>query len=361
MAKSIKIDPETAEAAVLGGTVLGGGGGGWMEDGRKLAQTALKTGFSEILPLESLPADALLLTVSAVGAPSAGAGIVSTEDYVGAVEFFIQKTGLKIGGLISSEIGGLAVANGWVQSSILKIPVVDAPCNGRAHPLGLMGSMGLNRIKEYISLQAAVGGQAEKGNRVKILLQNSLEHSSQKVLDAAAQAKGMVAVARNPVPAKYVKENGAPGAIAAAIKLGRTILEHKASDPEEMGERIVRFFGGDMTLRGTVRRIDMQISGGLDVGKIDIEAGNVSYELTFWNEYMTLEEDGKRLATFPDLIMTVDAATNEPVISACIKENQEILLLVVSAERLILGSGVKDRKLLQKIEKTIGKHILKYF
>jgi len=47
--------------------------------------------------------------------------------------------GLSISGLISSEVGALGVVNGWVQSAALQIPVIDAPANGRAHPLGLMG------------------------------------------------------------------------------------------------------------------------------------------------------------------------------------------------------------------------------
>ena len=39
-------------------------------------------------------------------------------------------------------------------------------------------------------------------------------------------------------------------------------------------------------------------------------------QLTFWNEYATAEKDGKRLATFPDLIMTINAKTGEPVTTA---------------------------------------------
>ncbi|MEW6455822.1 MAG: AroM family protein [Acidobacteriota bacterium] len=105
MGRIIKINEETIEAAVLGGAVLGGGGGGWIEEGRKIAKLAFEKGFSEILPLEVLSEEALLLTVSAVGAPSTGSEMLSPDDYVRSVDFFIKKTGMKIDGLISSEIG----------------------------------------------------------------------------------------------------------------------------------------------------------------------------------------------------------------------------------------------------------------
>lgn len=357
MDKIVKIDRETAEAAVLGGSVLGGGGGGWIEEGNKLAQVALQNGFSEILPLEHLPDDAVLLTVSAVGAPSAGTGILKPNDYVRSVEVFTQKTGMEIDGLISSEIGALGVVNGWVQSAFLKIPVIDSPCNGRAHPLGLMGSMGLHKVEEYVSMQAVVGRKGEKGEPVELFFKNSLEEASQKILETARETKGMVAVARNPVQAKYVKQNGAPGSISMAIELGRIMLKNKEFGFKQFGDKILSFFGGDLKIKGKVIKVDLQIAGGLDVGKIDINVDNRIHELAFWNEYMTLEDEGKRIATFPDLIMTFDAETNHPVISAAIKENQEIVLLVVSKKRLILGEGVKDRELLKKVEKTIIKKI----
>jgi len=184
----MKIDKEAAEASILGGAILGGGGGGWIEEGRTLAQLALQRGFSKIHSLKDIPDEAVLLTVSAVGAPSAGSSILEPEDYVRAVEMFAEKTGIKIGGLISSEIGALGIVNGWLQSAALNIPVVDAPCNGRAHPLGLMGSMGLTKKEKYISRQTAVGGRAKSNNQVEAFFEGPLSEVSKKVRESAVTA-----------------------------------------------------------------------------------------------------------------------------------------------------------------------------
>lgn len=149
------------------------------------------------------------------------------NDFVRAVELLIEKSGIKIDGFISSEIGAFGVVNGWIQSAFLGIPVVDAPCNGRAHLLGLMGSMGLHREKDYVSIQTTVGGDFKRGNRVEAYYKGSMEKVAELVRESATRTDGMVAVARNPVSAKYVKENGAPGVIKMALMVGGILLNKR--------------------------------------------------------------------------------------------------------------------------------------
>jgi hypothetical protein len=422
----LKVYKGTIEAAVLGGAVLGGGGGGWIEEGRELARIAVDQGFREVLAIEDVPEDALLLTVSAVGAPSAGSAVLKPEDYVRSVKFFQEKTGMKIGGLISSEIGALGIVNGWVQSAFLNIPVIDAPCNGRAHPLGLMGSMALHRDREYVSFQTAVGGDNSKGNRIEAFFSGSLQEASKLVREASVKAGGLVAVARNPVPACYVKKNGAPGAIRMALGLGKILLEkskiqerNKIQDnekvqesertqesektpeykkmlasrkipgsekmlesnkilegkimpeaekisqskkygPDEAMNELVEHLGGDFLIKARVEKLSLRTEGGLDVGQMLLSEGKGHYGLTFWNEYMTLEADKRRIATFPDLIVTFDCETALPLISAQIKENCEVFVITVPSEKLILGAGVCDPALLKTVESAIGKEVLKF-
>jgi DUF917 family protein len=355
----IRIDKDTLEAAVLGGTVLGGGGGGWIDEGTRLGRLALERGFSEILSIDEFPADALLLTVSAVGAPSAGKDAVAPDDYVRAVELFIEKSQLKIDGLISSEIGAVGVVNGWLQSAAMSIPVADAPCNGRAHPLALMGSMDLGREAGYASLQAAVGRTGKGGNRIETFLNGPLEEVSGLIREISTQAGGMVAVARNPVPAQYVRGNGAPGAIDMAVRIGRVMMAYGDDGPQAAVERVLETLGGKFYLGGFIENVDLKTEAGLDIGLVRIKSEGRSVELCFWNEYMTLEIDGARLAVFPDLIMTFEAGSAKPLISAEIQEGQEIIAIASPREKLILGAGMRDAGLLQRIERAIGKEIIK--
>jgi DUF917 family protein len=105
-------------------------------------------------------------------------------------------------------------------------------------------------------------------------------------------------------------------------------------------------------------------AGGFDTGVLQVETGDESFELTFWNEYITLEKVGLgqpgRLATFPDLIATLDLDSGDPVSSADVKEGQGIAVVVVPASELLLGAGVKDPGLYKAVEETVGKDVIRY-
>ncbi len=351
MSKKIKIDKEKVEALILGGAVPGGGGGGWIEDAKVIAKEALKKGFSEIISLDALPGDATPLTISAVGAPTTGKGKLKPDDFFLAVDIFIEKSKKKVDGLIPSEIGAPGVVSGWLPSAIFEIPFVDAPCNGRAHPLGLMGSMELHKQTGFVSIQTAVGGLFWNKTRVEAFLAGSFEKISELVKESAIIAEEMVAVARNPVLARYVRKNGAPGAIKMALEVGE-ILQEKGRNPEETLEKVLNYLKGSLLITGVVEKVNIKREKGFDTGKIIVN-GKGKYELTVLNEYITLERDKERLATFPDLIMTFDHETARPIISADVKEKARVSIITVSSRHLILGSGVKDPYLLEKIKKII--------
>lgn len=140
---------EHIEAAVRGGGILGGGGGGRLEEGRRFARRAFATGSPRLIQAEDLPAEAMVVTVSVVGSPSTARADLGPEDYLRPVLELETRMEKPIAGLISSENGGAATVNGWLQSAALGIPVVDAPADGRAHPTGLMGALGLERLPGY--------------------------------------------------------------------------------------------------------------------------------------------------------------------------------------------------------------------
>ena len=350
----MKIDDNWVKAAIFGGSILGGGGGGSIKEGERLGKLALEFGNPIVLSLDQLPEDAFVLTLSAVGAPSAVDQCVTPLDYVKVVSLMMEHFEHKIDGLMTNEVGGLSVINGLIQSVILDIPLIDAACNGRAHPTGAMGSMGLSMKSDFISYQAAVGGSKEKHKHIEIFARGDLLSTSKIIRKAAEEAGGLVAVARNPVPVKYVKENGAVGAITQAVRVGEAYL--RAKEPEEKIKNVVEVLGGDVVGEGDVLSVELKNQGGFDVGRVMMS----DFELTFWNEYMTLETDGKRVATFPDLIMTMDKQTAYPLTSADVKKGQDLVIISVPHEKLNLGAGMRDIRLFYDVEKAIGKEIVKY-
>lgn len=356
MAKSIKLNEQLLQYAIIGGSILGGGGGGPRDSGLAAGRVAVEYGALELVDIMDIPDDTVIITASAVGAPAAPDKYVFPKDYVKTVRLFEENTGVKVGGIITNENGGTATVNGWIQASILGIPLIDAPCNGRAHPTGTMGSMGLNNVEEYVSYQAAVGGNPELGNYLECFFKGTIANTSKMVRQASIAAGGLVAVARNPVSAAYVKKNGALHGISHAIDTGRAFHKGLVKSPKDAVLSATEFLKGEIITEGRIEELNLNTTGGFDVGTVRVG----DYELTFWNEYMTLEKKGERLATFPDLIMTFDKITGMPATSAEIRQGQEITVIAVDRENLRLGSGMRDRKLMEEIEPIIAKDIIRY-
>ncbi|MCJ7623732.1 MAG: DUF917 family protein [Anaerolineaceae bacterium] len=351
----MKLSIDDVRAAVLGGAVLGGGGGGSMENGLELGERALRVGEPELVQIAEVPQDGIQLTCSYVGSPAAKHIHVEPEAYIRSVEMVVERIDSPVCGLISNECGGTAVVNGWFQGAVLGIPVVDAPCNGRAHPTGAMGSMGLHALPGYISMQAAAGGEAGAGRYLEMVVRGDLECASKLIRQASIQAGGMVAVARNPVEAGYVRRHGAPGAVQKSMEVGRLMLDAVPHGGAAVCEAAAAALDGKIIESGTVRAVVLSSSGGFDTGRVKVG----DYELVFWNEYMTLEKNAVRIGTFPDLIMTLDAHTGMPVTSAQILEGQQVALLLVPQQKLILGAGMFYPELYAQGEEALGMKLVK--
>ncbi len=354
----MKLDKKMVEAAVYGGAVLGGGGGGWIPSGLEFGKLAFDYGQPTLLALKDIPTDAILITVAAVGAPAAKERFLKPRDYVRAVEMLIKMTDGNVGGIITNENGASTTVNGWLQSAVLGLPVVDAPCNGRAHPISTMGGMGLSRVDGYISKQAASGGNPETGKKLELTVEGNIHYCSNVIRNMAVEAGGLVAVARNPVSAEYVAKNGAPDAILQAIQLGEVMISERNKGAKKVIEATASFLQGEVATWGRVTSFALETKGGFDVGEVTIKDGDELFDLTFWNEYMTLESKGERIATFPDLIMTLSMEDATPLTTAMLKEGQEVAIIKTHRKNLKLGAGMFDKDLYRRVEDAVRKSIL---
>lgn len=359
MYKVEKLTKDHIEPLVIGGCILGGGGGGSRQSGQQLAELAFELGEPEIRQIDTFSDNDIILTVSGVGAPAAKNQYLKPTDYMQAVDMIVDSMPSKPVALMTNENGGAATVNGLLQSAIMGIPVVDAACNGRAHPTGIMGSMGLPFLQDYESIQAGVGGKKGTNYRVEVLTKGHLDTCSKLIRQGAVQAGGVVAVARNPVNVQYVKENGALNAISHAIEVGTANLSGKT--PFEKVENSLKVLGGEVFAKGSVENFELKTIDGFDVGFLHIKTADAKFSLTFWNEYMTVTgEDGTRFSTFPDLIMTFSAETGLPVTSAELVENQEVFIGTAPYENLRLGRGMYIEENYDIIEQVLDIELKPY-
>lgn len=337
--------------AVYGGCILGGGGGGVLEEGLEKVDDLFNAyeGPTLVSP-DELADDAYVACVALVGAPSAVEAHYDAGQLIATVRMVNDALETPLAAVMTNENGAGTTTNGWLQAAALGLPVIDAPANGRAHPTGSMGSMNLHELEGYESVQAFAGGKGAQ--RVSGLIKARLGLAADTARAVSVQAGGLVAVCRNPVQVGYITEHAAVGGITQAIELGAAY--HAAPEGRARIEAVVEFLGGSIVTEGPVERCELSQEGGFDVGTVELGGS----EMTFWNEYMTLEIDGKRLGTFPDLIMTLDSKTGAPVVTARVEVGQELTVICVDRERLLLSSTMHNEALLGSIEPIINKSIL---
>ncbi|MGE7998878.1 DUF917 family protein [Lysinibacillus sp. NPDC093190] len=337
---------EDGIAAVYGGAILGGGGGGLLEEGLKLVDEIFAAGVPQLLDIEELNHEDLVACVAMVGAPSEANQYISNEQLCWSYRNMNAYTDNRLKGIITNENGAITTINGWLQSVLLNVPVVDAPCNGRAHPTGIMGSLNLHELKDYKSAQFYAGGKNDFA--ICGFVEGDLQNTAKTARNASILAGGLVGVTRNPVTIGYLKEHGAPNAISEAIELGYCFQNGQTS--EEKLENVMRQLNGIHIVSGLVTDYKLIKENGFDVGKLTVE----DFHLTFWNEYMTLSKEGNIQSKFPDLIMTFDVDKMIPVPSASIKEGMRVAVIQVDQRNLNLSTTMKNKALLQEVEEVIG-------
>ncbi|HEY9714265.1 MAG TPA: hypothetical protein V6C72_12420, partial [Chroococcales cyanobacterium] len=164
----------------------------------------------------------------------------------------------------------------------------------------------------------------------------------------------------NPVPAAYVKENAAVGAISYALKLGEAMLAAKDDGPEAVIQAAARETKGQIIGRGKVRNAKVDTRDSWDFAKFEIEDEKGILTLHTMNEYMAVDLDGERISTFPDLISTLSLDTGLPVSVAQMKEGQKIAVLINNKKDLPLGMGAKQPDAYHEVEQHMGIDLLSY-
>ncbi len=334
------------EYLLLGGSILGGGGGGSFEEGRKALQWALEVGPITIVPPHKLPGDTIVATVALVGPPSTKQSYPRPEIFARAFQKLQANYPEEISGVITNENGGYASINGFSQAMAYGLHLVDCPCNGRAHPLGLMGGMGLHLQEDFLSWQAAVGP-----NDKELSFRGNLKRGNKMVVEMAESQNAMIAVARNPVELSYARANGAPGALEMAYKLGYEVTEGVPLGGMEAAKVAVRFLRGNFIGPGRIEELERNPKDGLDLGYVRISG--LEAEAIFCNEFITLGQGDNFRAVFPDLITMFDKKTGWPVAAGEIEKGQEVVVITVPAENLLLGAGSKDPDLIKDLQNIL--------
>jgi DUF917 family protein len=318
-------------------------------------------GKPELVAIDELDADAWIATAAAIGAPaSTTPWEMQGIDYVKAAQLLQDELGEKLAGLIIGQNGKSSTLNAWLPAAVLGAKVVDAVGDVRAHPTGDMGSIGLAGSPEP-TIQTAVGGNRADNRYIELVVKGATAKISPVLRTAADQSGGFIASCRNPVRAAYVAANAALGGISLALELGEAILAAEARGGSAVIDAIVRTTGGTILAKGTVTQKDLVYKKeAFDVGRFVLNEGDQAITIHTMNEYMAVDDaGGARLATFPDVITTLDAS-GTPLSAGQLRVGMYVFILHVSKKLIPLSTSVIEPAVFPPVEQALGIELTKY-
>ena len=349
------------EPAVKGGSVYAAGGGGWADHGRMLGYAATSIGKPELVDVEELDPKDWIATAAAIGAPaSTTAWEMQGRDYIKAVELLQEALGEKLAGLIIGQNGKSSTLNAWLPSAVLGTKVVDAVGDMRAHPTGDMGSIGMAGSPRQM-IQTAVGGNRAENRYIELVVRGATAKISPILRTASDMSGGFIASCRNPLRAKYVRDNAALGGISLALQLGEAIIAAEKKGGSAVIDAIVKTTGGSILAKGTVTKKDLVYTReAFDIGTFVLGERDKAITIHTMNEYMAIDDaGGTRLATFPDIISTLDAS-GTPLSAGQLREGMFVFVLHVPKKLIPLATSVIDAAVYPPVEKALGIELARY-
>jgi DUF917 family protein len=307
------IDEPALEAISLGAAILGTGGGGspyigWLRTRQQLrADRGIR-----VVRLEDLDDDDLIIPTSSIGAPTvSNEKIERGDECLRAVEVLEDYLGRRAVAVVTDEIGGSNALEPMIVAALKGIPVLDADGMGRAFPEVQMTTFFIYGLDPYPTALAD-----EKGNRVLFRDATSpvwLERAARAVTIQMGCSAGM---AGPPMTVKQAKKVAIPGTVRQAWRLGRTVMEARATKRDPISAVLERE-AGKMLMRGKITDVDRRTTQGFARGTLTLEGFDEfegkAYAIEFQNENLICRAGEQVLATVPDLICILDSESGTPV------------------------------------------------
>lgn len=352
-----ELTSQDAEDAVLGGGVFASGGGGWAHHGELMGRVATSVGKPRLATVDELPDDSWVATVTAIGAPAAKTWEIQPLDYVRALKAMMQRANRPITAVMTAQNGYSTTLNGWIQSAVLDVLVLDAAGDVRAHPTGKLGAMQLTERAGYQSIQSVAGGNRTLHGYFEAVVEGTVVTCDDVLRDISVRTGGFIASARNPVELSWIRDNAALGAVSLAIDLGAQMRAAKPGGAQSMLSALQDRTGAQVVARGPIRHaIPVRTSGGFDHGTIAVGDSEVPY----LNEFLAVTLAGERVATYPDTIAMLSTADGLPVAVKDAREGEEVWVIVIPAERLPCSSSARDLGALREVEEIRGVPLVPY-
>lgn len=319
------LGPDELPDLATGCAVLGAGGGGDPRTGLLMALQAMEQyGPVRLVSYDELPPDGIVMPCGGVGAPT-----VSIEKFGNGGEGrrlrdrVEELLGRPVVALMAAEIGG---SNGLVPivwAAELGVPVLDADGMGRAFPEMQQVSMYVAGISPNPCVMTD-----ERGNT--LVIETIGDRWIERVVRAVAVEFGARACSTEYLlTVEQAREATVPGTVTLAGRIGE-LLRRAELDP--VGELLAEL-GGFRLVRGKIVDVERRTTGGFVRGSAFVEglaedAGR-SLRIEIQNENLVALEEGRILASVPDIITVLDDESGAAITTERLRYGQRVSVIAL--------------------------------
>jgi len=322
------LDSDALRALARGCAVLGAGGGGDPYLGLLQALQATEDfGPALLVDLDELPDDSLIMPCGGIGAPTVTIEKIENGDEGARLRDHLEyMTGRRVAALMSAEIGG---ANGLLPISWaarMGLPVVDADGMGRAFPEVPQVTMHLAGISPSPAIMTD-----ERGNLV--VFRTISGHWMERLERAAAVEFGGAASATE-YTLTVAQARGATvrNSVSLAISIGQAVASAAGSPVDALITEV----GAFRLVTGKVSDVERRTTSGFVRGSVLVEglgedAGRL-IRLELQNENLVALEQGRVLASVPDLISVLDSETAGAIVTERVRYGQRVTVIAFACD-----------------------------
>jgi len=328
------IDERALEAISIGAGILGTGGGGNPYVGMLRARELVRrNGAVTVLDPDELDADARVVCVGGMGAPTVGVEKIRGTESYRAVRAMEAHTATRATALISGEIGGSNSLEPVVAASLAGLPVVDGDGMGRAFPELQMTTYFIYGVPPVPAVVCD-----EKGNTA--VFPEALSSTwVERMARAVTVVMGCAPVfAFAPMTAEQVRRSAIPRTLTLAKTLGQAVLDARARQGDPVAA-ILDTVPGTVLFRGKIVDVERRTTAGFARGHVALAGldgwDRQRLEVDFQNENLVARVDGRTVCTVPDLICIVDTERGDPITTEMLRYGFRVSVLGLPAPDLL--------------------------
>jgi len=316
----VLLDARNLPDLARGCAVLGTGGGGDPLVGLLMALQAIEAhGPVPLADLDDLPDDGLLMPCGGMGAPTISIEKFGEGSEGARLREHVERLrGRPVVALMSTEIGGSNGLRPIAWAAAMGLPVVDADGMGRAFPQMFQKTMEVAGLSPTPAVMTD-----ERGNTLTIEHVRDGRWLERTMRAVAVEWGARACTSSYQLTVAQARTATIRGSVSLALHIGAVIREAR----EDPVAELVAVLAGHRLLDGKIVDVERRTTGGFARGTATVEGDGRTLVVEVQNENLVAREDGRVVASVPDLITVIDAQTAETIGTQRLRYGQRVSVI----------------------------------